>query len=61
MPMKKTSTPPRPPTSPSPSGPQRQSRPRGPKEATLRFLRLFARSYYADSRLPEGLQGLMLN
>lgn len=61
MPMKKTSTPPLSPASSPASGPQRLSRPRGPKETTLRFLRLFARSYYADSRLPEGLQGLMLN
>ena len=31
-----------------------------PSEKTLAFLRLFARNYRVEKRLPEGLQGLVL-
>lgn len=59
--MKKTSTHPLYAASSPHSGQEQQPHPHGPKETTLHFLRLFARTYYADSRLPEGFQGLMLN
>ncbi|MGI6218291.1 MAG: hypothetical protein ACOYJE_00265 [Bacteroidaceae bacterium] len=59
--MKKTSTQSLSSVSSALSGKEQPARVRRPKEATLNFLRLFARSYYGDSRLPEGLQGFILN
>ncbi len=61
MPMNKSSTPHSSVFPTTPSEENRSNRSLGPKEATLKFLRLFARSYHADPRLPKDFQGLVLN